>query len=103
MRRKALGQACGWQHAVQRLARQAGGQRFSRCKQSLNVNAGAQSHGFEHEDQIFGHHIAGGAGGIGAAAQPGLGGIESAYARLIGGQAVGQTQASGIMYQVSDL
>ena len=45
--------------AVQRLARQSLGEKFTGCNQLFQVHTRVQAHRRQHEDQVFGHDIAG--------------------------------------------
>ena len=65
-----FGQSGFRRHAVQGLAGQAIQQGLASMDQSGDVDAGRNAHGFEHEHQVFGDHIARGAGCIGAAPKP---------------------------------
>ena len=85
-------------HAVDRLARQAGGERRAGRDQLVDVDAGAHAHGLEHEHQVFGDDVAGRAGRVGAAAEAAERGVEGAHAFLVGGQAVGQAEAARVVH-----
>ncbi len=56
-----------------------------------------ETHAFQHEHQVLGDHVAGGAGRVRAAAQPGQAGIERADTLLQPGQGVGDAEAAGVV------
>ena len=69
----------------------------ARLEQLLQVDAGGEAHAFQHEHQVLGHHVAGGAGRVRAAAQTRQAGIEGADALLQPGQRVGDAEAAGVV------
>src|SRR5437868_567709 len=95
---EALGQAGFGRHAVDRFARQAGDERRTGRDEFGDVDAGRDAHGLEHEDQVLGHDVARGAGGIGTAAQAAERGVERAHALFEGGQAVREAEPARVVH-----
>ena len=56
---------------VQRVLRQGRAHNLAAGQHGVDVDTGAHAHGFEHEHQILGHHIAAGAWREGTAAEAG--------------------------------
>ena len=60
---------------MQCLGRQSGVKYVTGFQQGRDVDARGETHAFEHEHQVLGYHVAGGAGGVRAATQAGQAGV----------------------------
>jgi hypothetical protein len=65
--------------------------------QRIQVQPGGDAHAVQHEDHVLGGHVAGGALGVGAAAQAGDAGVEHVHPHLQTGQDIGQRLAVGVV------
>src|SRR3990172_2752060 len=71
--------------------------RIAHRNQFADVDAGADAHGLEHEYQVLGDHVAGSARRKGTAAQAAQGAVETAHARLVGGERIGKPEAARVV------
>src|SRR5690606_38170122 len=78
-------------------AAQVGRNPLADVDHGVEIDAGLDAHAVQHVDDVFGGDVAGGAFGVGAAAQPGHGGVEDGDAGLQRGEYVGEGLTVGVV------
>src|SRR5688572_26207607 len=94
---KSLGQSCERRVAVDRLFRNGLDENFAGLEKLVQRDAGPDAHALEHEHEILGDHVAACAGGERTAAEAAHRAVEVAYAFLVGGERVGETEPTSVV------
>src|SRR3954463_10326162 len=97
MRAESFWQASERRVSVYRLIRNAPDQDGPRLEQALEVDAGRDAHGLEHEHEVLGDHVAARPRRERAAAEAGHRAVEVAHAFLVRGEGVGEPQAARVV------
>ena len=85
------------QLALHRLFGQALVQQTARIDQLRQIDAGGEAHALQHEHQVLGDDVAGGARRVGTAAKTGETGIEGADAFLSPDERIGDAETAGVV------
>src|SRR5208282_5189271 len=94
---EVLGQSGLGDGAMLDNVRQGAGDELADRNQPLDVDPGLEPHRLEHEGEILGDDVAGGARRVGAASEPAQRGVEGACAGVQRRQHVGEAEPTGIV------
>src|SRR5688572_12694435 len=94
---KSFGQSGEGRVAVNRFFGNAFHKHFAGTKQFFERDPGRDAHAFEHEDEVFGDHVAARAGRERAAAEAAHRAVEVAHAFFVGSERVGKPEPARVV------